>query len=286
MSDTMPKKAPPRIESQDDLYKDLAGTYGLEAVLRPVDEKALAADLAVIARDGFVILERLINTDETSAAKAALEKLVGPTGRNGFEGLKTQRAYALLKKTRALDGVAAHPRVLAILDALMGPSPLLSAFLAIRILPGETAQVAHFDAGFYPGARPRACLAASAIWAIDPFTEENGATLVWPGSHLWEDARRPDPADAVPALMPAGSAIIFHGDLWHAGGANRSQAARLAVSPQYCAQWLRTMENMALAIPPAVVKDLSPDLQSLLGYQIRPPFMGYVDGMHPKRLLE
>lgn len=285
----MSLKAPPRIEKSDDLYQDLAGTYGLDdpAARRPVDQAALTRDLAAIARDGFVILENLISVGENAKARAALEDLVGPSGRNAFEGFKTQRAYALLRKTRALDLIAAHPRVLAILEAMMGPGPLLSAFLAIRLLPGEARQVPHFDAGFYPGARPRGALAVSAIWAIDPFTEENGATLVWPGSHLWDDDRRPGPRDEpVSAVMPAGSAIVFHGDTWHGGGANRAGAPRLALSPQYCAQWLRTMENMALAVPPEVVRGLNPDLQSLLGYQIRPPFMGYVDGMHPKRLLE
>lgn len=282
------RRKPPRIESQDDLYQDLAGTYGLQAPARPpVDETVLKTDIQAIERDGFVILEGIISDEENAGAKAALETLVGPLGRNDFEGLKTQRAYALLRKTRAIDGLVAHPRILAILETMMGPGPLLSACLAVRIHPGEKRQVPHFDAGFYPSPRPRLCHAVSAIWALDPFTEENGGTIVWPGSHKWEDGRQPkDSDDHFATTMPAGSAIVFHGDLWHAGGANRSDAPRMGLTPQYCGQWLRTMENMALAVPPAVAKDLSPDLQSLLGYNIRPPFMGYVDGMHPKRLFE
>lgn len=43
---------------------------------------------------------------------------------------------------------------------------------------------------------------------------------------------------------------------------------------------------MSLAIPPATVAKLSEELQALLGYNIHPPFMGHVNGMHPKRLLE
>ncbi|MBB5519919.1 phytanoyl-CoA dioxygenase family protein [Amphiplicatus metriothermophilus] len=285
----MTKRAPPRITDPDDLYQDLAGTYGLDdpALRGRVDPALVEADLAAIGRDGYVVIERLVGEEENAAARAALEALVGPMGRNDFEGFRTQRAYALLRKTRALDGLVAHPRILAILEAMTGPGPLLSACLAVRIHPGEKRQVPHFDAGFYPAPRPRQCHAVSAIWAIDPFTEENGGTVVWPGSHLWAEGRKPTGLDAHFAVeMPAGSVVVFHGDLWHAGGANASRAPRLAFTPQYCAQWLRTMENMSLAVPPSVVKDLSPDLQSLLGYQIRPPFMGYVDGMHPKRLLE
>jgi ectoine hydroxylase-related dioxygenase (phytanoyl-CoA dioxygenase family) len=212
---------------------------------------------------------------------------VGPLGRNDFEGLKTQRAYALLKKTRALDPLVAHPRILAVVEAALGPDPLLSACLAVRILPGEKQQIPHFDCGFYPVPRPRASMGVSVIWALDPFTEENGATLVWPASHLWPDGRRPCHEDApIPVVMPAGAAVIFDGDLWHAGGANRAREPRLGLTPQYCANWLRGIENMSLAVPPAVVATLSEPLQRLLGYAIRPPFMGYVDGVHPRRLLE
>jgi ectoine hydroxylase-related dioxygenase (phytanoyl-CoA dioxygenase family) len=280
------RRPPPSIETVEDLYQDLAGTHAL-ARRAPANPRELETDLAAMKKDGFVALERIIGAEENNRAKDAIDALLGPAGRNAFEGYKTQRAYSLLKKTRALDSLVAHPRILAILDALIGPDPLLSANLAIRINPGETQQVAHFDAGFYPGARPRAPIALSVIWAIDPFTEENGATVIWPGSHLWGDDRKPTDADPHhPVVMPAGSAVIFDGDFWHAGGANRSSASRLALTPQYCANWLRTMENMALAIPPEIVASLSDDLQSLMGYAIRPPFMGHVNGMHPKRLLE
>lgn len=281
----MPHRQPPKIEKVDDLYQDLAGTHGL-ARRTPSNPAETAADVAAIKEQGFLVLERLIGAEETQRAKEAIDALLGPAGRNAFEGYKTQRAYSLLRKTRALDGLVAHPRILAILDAMIGPDPLLSANLAIRINPGETQQVAHFDAGFYPGTRPRSPVALSVIWAIDPFTEENGATVIWPGSHKWGPDRQPRDSDSHRAVtMPAGSAVVFDGDFWHAGGANRSRESRLALTPQYCANWLRTMENMALAIPPSVVAELSEDLQSLMGYAIRPPFMGHVDGMHPKRLL-
>jgi len=54
---------------------------------------------------------------------------------------------------------------------------------------------------------------------------------------------------------------------------------------QYCAGWARQMENMTLAVPPDVAATLPPRAQELLGYSIWPPFMGHVDGLHPKRLL-
>ena len=78
---------------------------------------------------------------------------------------------------------------------------------------------------------------------------------------------------------------FFHGSLYHRGGANLSGAPRLAITPQYCQPWLRQLENMPLAVPPEKAAALSERTQELLGYSIREPgFMGYVDGVHPKRL--
>ena len=39
-------------------------------------------------------------------------------------------------------------------------------------------------------------------------------------------------------------------------------------------------------VPPALARTLPPRLRELLGYDIYPPFVGYVDGRHPARVLE
>jgi ectoine hydroxylase-related dioxygenase (phytanoyl-CoA dioxygenase family) len=43
---------------------------------------------------------------------------------------------------------------------------------------------------------------------------------------------------------------------------------------------------MALAVPPVVAATLPERVQELLGYSILPPFIGYVDGQHPRRVLD
>jgi ectoine hydroxylase-related dioxygenase (phytanoyl-CoA dioxygenase family) len=74
--------------------------------------------------------------------------------------------------------------------------------------------------------------------------------------------------------------------VWHGGGANQTERPRLGVILEFIASWLRAQENHLLAVPPAVVATLPERLQELLGYNIYPPFMGYVDGRHPRRVLE
>ena len=155
--------------------------------------------------------------------------------------------------------------------------------------PGETPQGWHADDGYVWMERPRPMMGVSAIFALDDFTETNGATEVIPGSHLWGEGemKKLDEADLVKVVMPAGSAVLFAGTLVHRGGAHHGDTPRLAITPQYCEPWIRQIENMPLAVPPEVAAQYSERVQELLGYDIfEPTFIGYVDGMHPKRLID
>jgi ectoine hydroxylase-related dioxygenase (phytanoyl-CoA dioxygenase family) len=251
---------------------------------------SVVGELEALAGDGYVVLRDVLDAGELAAIRQALAPyLTGiHMGRNRFEGLRSQRVYALLAKSPVFGNLAVHPRILRLLDHLLMPSYLLSAALAIQLEPGEDAQRLHVDDGFYAWIpRPRRSVSVSVIWAIDDFTEDNGATELLPGSHLWADERpAEDDARIRKTVMPAGSAVVFQGTLWHRGGANRSAAPRLAVTPQYCQPWARQMENMILAVPAEVAAGYPRRVQELLGYSIHPPFMGHVDGLHPARLID
>ena len=172
--------------------------------------------------DGYVVVSGLMTAADVRAAAADLSRVLEavPTGRNAFEGLSTQRVYALFAKTRTFDRAVVHPLVLEVLDQVLGPLP-----------------------------RPAAS----------------------------------DPVET--AVMSPGSVMFYLGSLWHGGGANRTGRARLGVILEYAASWLRPQENHCLAVPRDVVRQLPERLQELLGYNIYPPFLGYVDGVHPRRVL-
>jgi ectoine hydroxylase-related dioxygenase (phytanoyl-CoA dioxygenase family) len=236
---------------------------------------------------GYALVERFLPPDEVAAKRAALDDVLSrtPTGRNDFEGFETQRVYALFAKTRAFDDVALYPLLLGALERVLGEFQF-SAPVAIHIGPGETAQVLHRDEDVYPLPRPHQEVVFNSMWAMCDFTEANGATRLVPGSHRWEPGRRPSPEEAVSAEMPAGSVLLYRGSLWHGGGANSTEAPRLGVILEFVASWLRPQETHLLAVPPEVVAELPERLQELLGYNIYPPFLGYVDGRHPRRVLK
>jgi ectoine hydroxylase-related dioxygenase (phytanoyl-CoA dioxygenase family) len=252
-------------------------------------DAALAAERIRI--DGFTIIERAIDAALIATIKAELSPWLQRVhfGRNDFEGFCTERVYALLAKAPSVAKLVEHPAALSVVDALLPAHYLLSAAVAINVHPGETPQSFHIDdnAGGAGVKRPRPMQGVSAIWALDEFTSDNGATEVVPGSHLWGEERQPTERDAVKMLMPAGSVLLLAGNLLHRGGANRGSSIRLAITPQYCAPWLRQIENMVLAVPPERARIYSERIQAMLGYGVvEPGFMGYVDGLHPRRLID
>jgi ectoine hydroxylase-related dioxygenase (phytanoyl-CoA dioxygenase family) len=253
----------------------------IDAGRASVDQVVEALDV-----DGYCIVEGMLSVAEVAAARASLLDVLAstPSGRNDFEGFRTQRVYALFAKTRAFDLPAIHPLLLGVLDRILGHYQL-SAPTGIQIGPAEKAQVLHRDDGIYPLPRSYPNVVVNTMWALDDFIEANGATRLVPGSHQWVDRVPAKTDEVVFAAMPAGSVAFYVGKIWHGGGANITDRPRLGVILEYVAGWLRAQENHLLAVPRETVVELPERLQELLGYNVYPPFVGYVDGRHPRRYI-
>ena len=265
------------------------GATVLVVTLLRLGPDATADDLAgSLDEFGYALVEGVLSPDDVEARRTALDDLFAatPTGRNFFEGFHTQRVYALFAKTRAFDDLAVHPLLLGALDHALGDHYQLSAPVALQIGPGEKAQVLHRDEDIYPLPRPHDPVVVNSMWALCDFSDANGATRLIPGSHRWDADRRPDEREVVQASMPAGSLLVYLGGLVHGGGANTTGVARPGLLLEYVVSWLRPQETQLVAVPPGIVRDLPERLQELLGYNVYPPFLGYVDGRHPRRVLD
>ncbi len=210
------------------------------------------------------------------------------TGDGDFCGRHTKRFSSLLARSPATWRLALHEPILgAIEDVLIGSADephcdciQLNLTQAIEIEPGESAQILHRDETMYPGAHPYE-LMVNVMWTLDEFTERNGATRIVPGSHRWPKDRTATENEAVSAVAPAGSAIVWLGSTIHGGGANRSNASRRGVVMSYNLGWLAQAERLLLTTPPDVVRRLPERLQRLVGYQVHRPNLGWIESRDP-----
>jgi ectoine hydroxylase-related dioxygenase (phytanoyl-CoA dioxygenase family) len=244
-----------------------------------------------IARDGYTIVENAIDgalIDQLGEDLLRLERELDiQPAANRFEGAHTLRVYNLLVHGKLYERIPVHEHVLPLVESVLDPGCLVSSLSSISILPGETPQPIHADDQLIPLPKPHVAVVCNTMWALTDFTEENGATRVVPGSHLSDvSPTYGQHYDSTPAVMRKGSVLVYHGSLWHGGGANRARERRVGVAMNYCAGFIRQQENQQLGIPRRIARGFSPRLRELVGYSVYNGLIGHIDRTHPAKLLD
>jgi ectoine hydroxylase-related dioxygenase (phytanoyl-CoA dioxygenase family) len=248
----------------------------------------------ILQKDGCIVIDNLLAPDEINTLQADMHKQFAeiPDCNGDFYGFSTKRMGALFTKSKAYQKMAVLPQILDVMDAflLSGCSDYqINLTQAISIGPNERKQILHQDDPMFPFLHPGQEVMLNCMWAIDDFTEENGATVVVPGSHRWPrtQALNLDFEDLPPNLvtqgvMKKGSVLIYLGSLFHAGGQNKTQdQRRCGAVISYNLGWLRQAENNYLAYSKDELAQMPPRLQRLLGYFVHQPNLGSVNGIDP-----
>jgi ectoine hydroxylase-related dioxygenase (phytanoyl-CoA dioxygenase family) len=258
--------------------------------MRTVSPAEVAEHAARIAEQGFTIVPDAVEDDlldELSAELLRLERDLGivPAG-NDFEGTETVRIYNLLVHGPAFERVPVHANVLPIVESILDSGCLVSSLSSIAIGPGETPQPIHADDQLMPIAKPHPATVCNTMWALTDFTEANGATRVIPGSHLADASPvYGQHYDSVAAEMARGSVLVWHGSLWHGGGANTTSERRVGIAMNYCAGYIRQQENQQLGIPREIAARFDERLARLCGYSVYMGLIGHIDKHDPIELL-
>jgi ectoine hydroxylase-related dioxygenase (phytanoyl-CoA dioxygenase family) len=251
----------------------------------------LQGHLDAIATDGWTIVENAISPELVDALTEDLERLervyeIVPSP-NVFEGANTLRVYNLLALGAVWREVPVHVHVLPIVEGVLDRGCLVSSLSSIRIQHGETPQPIHADDQLMPLTKPHGPTVCNSMWALTDFTAENGATRIIPGTHLADHS--PNYGEEYPSIaaeMPKGSVLIWHGSLWHGGGANTTSADRIGIAMNYCAGWVRQQENQQLGIPVEVARTFSPRLRELVGYSVYNMLIGHINKHSPVEILD
>lgn len=244
--------------------------------------------ISALQADGYAIIENVLSSEELLGLKGEIDPYLlstKPDEGNIFMGDRTTRFGRLLFRIPKTRDLVRRPAILSALDATLLPySPTYQIHFSgvMHILEGEKQQLLHRDISPLPNPSPTLVLAT--MWAVSEFTRENGATVFVPGSHKWPDSRIPDKSELEVAEMPAGSVLIYAGNIIHGAGACK-RGFRTGVALQYCVGWMRQEENQYLAVPLHVAQGFDHDLQRLMGYDLAGRHWGYVDQMHPMSFL-
>ncbi len=236
----------------------------IEDVLRDlnVTEATLpAAEKESLDRLGYVVLPDVIDAGWLARIRTAFERAAGDE-RSG-----TRHPGDLIQKDEAFDGFLTHPKILAAVYHVLLRSFKVLALGGRDPLPGYGQQGLHTD--WYPRTAPSEPFSvATALWLLDDFIENNGATRLIPGSHMWlkplpkpmkqPEAKHPDQKLVI---AKAGSALVFNGHLWHGGSRNESNRPRRVIQCQFVAREMGVMAQTQPDIPAR----LTPAARYILG---------------------
>uniref|UniRef100_A0A8H7K908 Phytanoyl-CoA dioxygenase family protein n=1 Tax=Bionectria ochroleuca TaxID=29856 RepID=A0A8H7K908_BIOOC len=257
----------------------------------------------ILKRDGGVIVENLIPRELAEQIRKDLKPHFDSDipDKYGFFPKTTRRATGLLGVSDACVELACNKLYTDVANEMISSShtmwrgdhqetvsgkPIISSTVGFRVNPGGRQQVLHRDDNDYHPQDKELPVMIGCVTALTKTTKENGATIVIPGSHLWGPERRPLDEEAVPAELEIGDALIFLGNLYHAGGANITRDEyRETVGIFLCKPTMRPAENFFLEIPLERVRQMRPQAQRLLGYGVLEPGVGFMHYQDPMRVL-
>jgi len=205
-----------------------------------------------------------------------------------FYGERTKRLGSLLARSAHSATFVQHPLVIDIVERVLRPycdCIQLNLTQAIELHPGAPRQLPHRDQDMWEGTKGAVEYLVNVMWPFTPYTEQNGATLIYPDSHGAAALVADEPGPCWPAEIPPGAALLFLGSTLHGAGANVSEAIRRGMIVSYCLGWLKPYENQWLAYPPVVARHFPPELAALVGYRQHRPNLGNYEGQCPSILL-
>lgn len=245
---------------------------------------------ATLLEQGYCIIPGALPDETIEALAADLDPVFAatPFGQGNFYGFRTKRFGGLLKRSPHTEALVMQSDILAMVQQVLGNACeriQLNVAQAIEIHPGEVRQMPHRDHDMWAGEKGTHEYLVNVIWPLDPFTEVNGATEIYPFSHGAAGLAREELGQPVIAECAPGSAICFLGSTAHGAGANRTARTRRAIVVGYSLGWLKPYENLWLSYPPDVARTFTPELAALAGYVQHRPNLGNYEGQCPSVLL-
>ncbi len=155
-------------------------------------------------------------------------------------------ANMLLDKDPIFVEAVLNPKVLAIVEIMVGKGAMISQLVGSVKKQGGIGLPLHADQNWFPAPFPVHNQLVTFCWATDEFTKANGSTKVVPRAHL--EKRHPTVKEtqaepgAIATHCPAGSTVIWDGSIWHGSYPRSSEGERVVLHATYSRLALRPVE--------------------------------------------
>lgn len=127
----------------------------------------------------------------------------------------------------------------------------------------------HIDSHVpFPGKR---AIVMQSAFLLNDQTEENGCTIVVPGSHVSGEFTDRDLKNVKPVIAKAGDAVFWDSRLWHGTLENRTGADRWSLIATWGMWWIKPAMDITRGLPQEVYAQLDDRQKSLLGFCSIPP---------------
>ena len=196
--------------------------------------------------NGYLTLEGALSKDQLVDLNQALDREFSDR-RDTFYSRSdgTHQSVRLLEIEEVFDELIMHTATFDILKGLMNEDIAFSELSALIKEPGTDSHAPwHKDIGYDGIPLNQSLLLISCIYYLSDVPDNGACFSVVPGSHRF-DRERPevknleDMPGHTRLSAPAGTAIIFNANLWHAAMHERSGHERRTVHVYYCHPWMK-----------------------------------------------
>ncbi|MEM7080323.1 MAG: phytanoyl-CoA dioxygenase family protein [Pseudomonadota bacterium] len=228
----------------------------------------LQTHIADLAMQGYTVLppHMMVDAPYLEQLRAAVLRVAtersgvtpdlstGATHANGGHPLGQFMRYILFED-EVFEPLLTHPRLLGLVNYLIGERCILSLYDAMLKGPGKMALPVHNDHGDkHTATYPALSNGVTVNFTLSDYDEGAGPVAFLPGSHNFK--REPLPAELkslasemVPITAPAGSAIIWSADTWHMAMPRRDPGLRMTLLLHFCRSHLQPQANFRGVAP-------------------------------------
>ena len=224
------------------LLEDMAavsvGPWEVSESLRPrIEELGLERNVKEMREQGATVVTDAVPHDLLDEMREVIHQMAKEetvVGEGAGHAKGVTEIAMMLGKSSVVDRIMVHPKLLAMWEFSTGQG-FRAGTVAGTILPQSEAKgeflgvPLHADQAWLPQPWPEHNCVATICLPCDGMTEEEGATVFVPGSHLHRRMMSPaegEAAECIPLVVPKGGFAIWGGSTWHATGVRTAPGDR------------------------------------------------------------